>query len=484
MPAVLPTDADSRPFVACIIDGRHIEMSPSTYIPVFSAEKQRIVHYSQSADLNAAKLAIESSWDAFKTYRRASVDERQRLLLKAADIFDDTISDAMQRQMTETSCSIEWAKMNAGSMSVICRELARVLPDPLMGNTRTLAGDQKSTVVREPVGPVLSIIPWNGALLLCVRAVATALAAGCTVLLKASELCPWTHQFVVETFLQAGFPAGSVNMIVSSRTAAAEVTEAIISHPSLRKIEFIGSAVVGKAIGAMAAKSLKPIIMELGDQSPVIVLEDADLDKAAQSCAQGAMLLHGQVCFSTERIIVLSSIKDRFCRLLSAAVGALPSAGFAVSNDFARKAKLAIDDAVSHGAKFLAGSGAMLGPASLSPSILTDVMPESALSKSEAFAPTAFVIAVENDEDAVAEANSREGGMSASIFTSNRDRGVRLAEELEFGMIQINQTTLAIEPSIKGPATCVKGSGWGSAGGRYGIENFIYYKAISFEEPR
>ncbi|RSL57602.1 hypothetical protein CEP54_008191 [Fusarium duplospermum] len=249
-----------------------------------------------------------------------------------------------------------------------------------------------------------------------VRAVATALAAGCTVILKASEMCPWTNQFVAETFLEAGFPKGSVNLIVSSRGTAAEITEAVISHPHLRKIEFIGSPAVGKAIGAMAAKYLKPTIMELGDQSPLIVLEDADLSKAAQACAQGATLLHGQ----------------------------------------------------------------RLGPASISPSILVDVPRGSILSSQEGFAPTAFVVEVENDEEAIAEANSREGGMSAAIFTRNRERAIALAKELEFGMVQINDMTLAIKPSIKGPAACTKGSGWGCAGGKYGIEEFVHYKVITF----
>ncbi|RMJ10390.1 hypothetical protein CDV36_009982 [Fusarium kuroshium] len=202
----------------------------------------------------------------------------------------------MNRQMTETSCNEDWAKMNAGSMSVICQELAAALED-----LSDPVHDGRSIVVREPIGPVLSIIPWNGALLLAVRAVATTLAAGCTVILKASEMCPWTHQFVAETFLKAGFPKGSVNLIVSSRGTAAEITETVISHPHLRKIEFIGSPVVGRAIGAMAAKYLKPTIMELGDQSPLIVLDDADLSKAAQACAQGATLLHGQSTISENK---------------------------------------------------------------------------------------------------------------------------------------------------------------------------------------
>ncbi|RSM07650.1 hypothetical protein CDV31_008543 [Fusarium ambrosium] len=222
--------------------------------------------------------------------------------------------------------------------------------------------------------------------------------------------------------------------------------------------------------------------MELGDQSPFIVLDDADLFKAAHACVQGATLLHGQVCFSTERIIVVSSIKDRFYSLLEEAIDALPSPGFAVSNTFADKAYVAAQNVLSRGATLVAGSSQRLGPASISPNILADVPRGSILSSQEGFAPTAFVVEVENDEEAIAEANSREGGMSAAIFMNSQERAIALAKELEFGMVQINDMTLAIKPSIKESATCTKGSGWGCAGGKYGIEQFIHYKAMSFRD--
>ncbi|RSL53553.1 hypothetical protein CEP53_007719 [Fusarium sp. AF-6] len=439
MPSVLPKDAEGQPFVACIIDSQPLSKSHRPYIPVFSSEKQKIVHFSQSVDANTAVLAVESSWESFQTYQKTPTDERRRLLTKAAELFDSGISDSMHRQMAETSCNEDWAKMNANSMSVIYEELAAAL-----GDLSNPVHDGRSIVMKEPIGPVLSIIPWN------------------------------------ETFLEAGFPKGSVNLIISSRGTAAEITEAVISHPNLRKIEFIGSPVVGRAIGAMAAKYLKPTIMELGDQSPLIVLEDANLRKAAQACAQGATLLRGQVCFSTERIIVVSSIKDKFYSLLKEAIDAIPSAGFAVSNTFADKAYVAVQDALSRGARLVAGSSQRLGPASISPSILADVPRGSILSSQEGFSPIAFVVEVDNDEEAIAEANSREGGMSAAIFTNNRERAIALGKELGFGMVQINDMTLAIKPSIKGPATCTKGSGWGCASGKYGIEEFIHYKSITF----
>ena len=234
-------------------------------------------------------------------------------------------------------------------------------------------------------------------------------------------------------------------MIMADRSAGAAVTEAVIAHDALRKIEFIGSVAVGKSIGSVAAKHLKPILMELGDQSPAIVLDDADLSNAAKLCARGATMHHGQVCFSTERIIVQSSVHDEFARLLVAAVQEISPTAIAISNSHAEKAKATIDDAIRGGAKFLSGNGEMTGPASIAPSILTEVGRNSLLSSSEAFAPTAFLVAVGSDEEAVVEANSRLGGLSASVFTGSYERGLLVSRELEFGMVQVNNMTLFAE---------------------------------------
>lgn len=318
---------------------------------------------------------------------------------------------------------------------------------------------------------------WNAAVTLAARGIASALAAGCTVVLKASELCPGTHKILVDIFHEAGFPSGALNLIMADRPAGAEITNAVIAHPAIHKVEFIGSANVGKIIASFAAKHLKPVLLELGDQSPAIVLDDADLPRAAKLCAMGAMIHHGQVCFSTERIIVQSSVMDEFVRLLIDEVKSISSAGTAVSSAGAKKANAAIQDAIQDGAKFLYGSSDMVDSATLAPSILTNVDRKSIISTSEAFGPTVFVTVVDTENEAIEEANSRIGGLSASVFTQSYERGLRVARELEFGGVQINNMTVFAEPG--GPVTGHKGSGWGSNGGRYGIEEFLYNKAVS-----
>jgi acyl-CoA reductase-like NAD-dependent aldehyde dehydrogenase len=261
--------------------------------------------------------------------------------------------------------------------------------------------------------------------------------------MKASELCPWTHQLITETFLEAGFPPGTVNMVMADRSVGPAITETLIAHPGIRKVEFIGSAPVGKIIGSVCAKHLKPIFMELGDQSPAIILEDADLQRASQQCAQGAMAHQGQVCFSTERIIVMNSVLDEFSKLLVQALEGMGKLGgpakTSVTKAATDKAKGNIDAAIKDGAKFLFGSSDMNGPSNLAPSILTNVDRNSAVSSGEAFAPTALLMSVNTEEEAVAEANSRIGGLSASVFTSSYEKGLRLARELEFGELRVGK---------------------------------------------
>ena len=247
------------------------------------------------------------------------------------------------------------------------------------------------------------------------------------------------------------------------------------------------------SLEALAGKYLKPVLMELGDQSPAIVLHDADLEKAAQMCAQGAMLHQGQVCFSTERIIVHSAVREKFENLLVAAVKNFESDGGAVTTAGAQKAKATIDDAVKDGARFLFGSSEMNG-AVIKPSILTDVNPKSSISTSEAFAPTVIVTSVNTIAEAIEEANSRSGGLSAAVFTTSFEKGLRIAQELDFGQVQINNMTLSAQREYSpaqyiesllildlatNPTTGFKGSGWGSNGGRYGIEEFLFNKAVS-----
>ena len=267
------------------IDGKKVQSQ--TTFPVISASSGDTVHHAQSASVEESLSAANAAGRAFKTWKRATIQSRRQLILKVAQIFQRDMDEFIQLQCLETSASKPWATNNVNGTVGYLHEIAA----QISGVTGTIPENDKpgamSFVFKEPVGPILCIPPWNAALILSTRAIATAIAAGCTVVLKASELCPATHYKILETFVEAGLPAGVLNSIQVRREDAAEVTEALIADRNIRKIEFIGSANVGRIIGATAAKHLKPVLMELGGKCPAIVLDDADLEQAADLCAKG-----------------------------------------------------------------------------------------------------------------------------------------------------------------------------------------------------
>ena len=301
-------------------------------------------------------------------------------------------------------------------------------------------------VFKEAIGSVLVIPPWNAAMILSGRAITAAIGAGCTVVMKASELSPLTHALLAEVFRDAGLPKGVINVVHSRREDAAAVTEALIAHPSIRKIDFIGSAAVGRLVGATAAKYLKPVTMELGGKCPAIVLDDADLPKAAHMCASGAMLHHGQICFGTERIIVEQKVADEFIALLVKQVEATKmNGGVAVSERIAANGLNILKDAKEKGAKFLTGDAELLGKNSICPALI-QIDPKTKIEAmkivdEESFTPTASVYVVENDDEAIALANRSAYGLNAAIHTRNLERAIKMGRELEYGQVHTNCPT-------------------------------------------
>ncbi|EXJ66245.1 uncharacterized protein A1O5_10397 [Cladophialophora psammophila CBS 110553] len=460
-----------------VIGGDVVSLPESQNFPVIQGSTGDAIHCAQSATVDVGIKAVETAAEVFKAWRKTPLSQRRAVLNKVADILETKAEELAKREIPETSCDPHWPEFEVTYASKFVRETSAnvstvqgSIPDSEVSGTTSL-------VFREPVGVVLTIIPWNAPTILACRGIAAALAAGCTVVFKASELCPWTHQLVLEVFTEAGLPAGALNKIQCSRADGPAVTEAIISHPALREVEFIGSATVGRIIGSIAGKHLKPVLMELGDQSPVIVLEDADLKAAAENCVRATVAHHGQICFGTERIIVHQKVALEFTQLLVEATKAMPSAGHAITVEAAKRAHDILEEAVADGAKYLVGNAKYTGRTSLEPSILTDVSSKSRLSHEESFAPSATLYVVKSDEEALALANNTPYGLSASVFTRNHVKGLALARDLEFGQIQINSHTMSV--NVSAPQTGFKGSGWGSNGAAYGIGEFLFSKHVS-----
>lgn len=335
-------------------------------------------------------------------------------------------------------------------------------------------------VFKEPIGPILCIAPWNAALILATRAIASAIAVGCTVVFKASELCPKTHAAITQAFVASGAPPGVLNQIQCRREDAEAVTETLIAHEGIRKVEFIGSAAVGKRIMGTAAKYLKPVLMELGGKCPALVLDDADLAEAAKQCALGAVLHHGQICFSTERIIVLSSVAEAFQKHLVKAMENMSGpAGSAVSNSIAKHAEDVIRDAQDKGEKVLTGGvGNESGGLSLKPTIILNPSPSSRILDEETFGPSASLYVVSSDAEAIELANRSAYGLNATVWTRDMSRFMKMSRELEYGQVHANSISVYTSPT--GSQGGVKGSGFGRQNGKWGLDEFVVEKFVSW----
>jgi acyl-CoA reductase-like NAD-dependent aldehyde dehydrogenase len=289
---------DGESVVPCVIDGKPVVLPSTQNFPVIQSSTGSTVHYAQSATVEVALQAADSAWHAFQSWKRSTVDTRRDILLRAADILQRRSEEAQKRNISETSAPTTWTFWDVVYAAKQVREAASCVTTAVHGSIPMHSNPEiTSLVFKEAIGPVLMIPPWNAALILSFRSIAHIIAAGCTVVLKASEACPFTHQIILEVLEEAGLPSGVVNQIHCARKDAGAVTEALIAHQGIRKVEFIGSAAVGKIIGGLAAKYLKPILMELGDQSPCIILEDADLKAAAAVAAEAGEF----VSKSTER---------------------------------------------------------------------------------------------------------------------------------------------------------------------------------------
>jgi acyl-CoA reductase-like NAD-dependent aldehyde dehydrogenase len=327
-----------------------------------------------------------------------------------------------------------------------------------------------SLALREPVGVVLGIAPWNAPVILGCRAIATPLACGNTVILKASERCPRTHALIVEAFAAAGFPEGVVNLVTNDPGDAAEVVGALIDHPAVRRINFTGSTAVGRIVAERAARNLKPVLLELGGKAPLVVLDDADLDQAVAAAAFGAFMNAGQICMSTERIIVLEAVADEFARKLAEKAAGMPAAaiGAQVDDAAATDVQSLIEDALAKGARKLAEGCA---------TVLDGVTSVMRLYRDESFGPVVGIIRVKDEEDAIRVANDSEYGLAASVFTREVARGLKVARRIRSGICHINGPTVHDEPQM--PFGGVGASGYGRFGGKAGIEAFTELRWVT-----
>jgi acyl-CoA reductase-like NAD-dependent aldehyde dehydrogenase len=344
--------------------------------------------------------------------------------------------------------------------------------------------------LRQPCGVVLGIAPWNAPVILGVRALAMPLACGNTVVLKASEASPFTHRLIGQVLHDAGLGDGVVNVICNAPEDAPAIVARLIANPAVRRVNFTGSTHVGRIVAELCARQLKPALLELGGKAPLLVLDDADLDAAVAAAAFGAYFNQGQICMSTERLIVDAKVADAFVQKLAAKVTELragpaddPNAvlGSLIDALAGERIQTLVDDAVSKGARLAAGGG--LHGSIMQPVLLDGVTDSMRLYREESFGPVAVVLRGEGDEALLRLANDSEFGLSAAIFSRDVSRALALAQRVESGICHINGPTVHDEAQM--PFGGVKSSGYGSYGSRASIEHFTQLRWVTVQNgPR
>ena len=423
---------------------------------------------------------------AFPAWAAQGPNARRAVLMKAADALEARKEAFVAAMMAETGSTAGWAMFNLGLAAGMVREAA-ALTTQIAGEV--IPSDKPgclAMVLKEPVGVILGIAPWNAPIILGVRAIAVPLACGNAVILKASEICPRTHALIVEAFAEAGFPAGVVNLVTNAPEDAAEVVGALIDAPEVKRINFTGSTAVGRIIAQRAAGHLKPCLLELGGKAPLVVLADADLDEAVKAAAFGAFMNQGQICMSTERIIVVDAVADEFAAKFAAKAQSMPVGdpregktplGAVIDRKTVDHVNALIDDAVSKGATLLSGGKAdsVLMPAT----VVDGVSAAMNLYRDESFGPVVAMIRARDEAHAVELANDSEYGLSAAVFTRDVARGLTIARQIRSGICHVNGPTVHDEAQM--PFGGVGASGYGRFGGRQGIDSFTETRWITVE---
>jgi acyl-CoA reductase-like NAD-dependent aldehyde dehydrogenase len=448
-----------------------------------------VVGTAAAAGPEDATAAADAARAAFADWSRSQPGERRQILLKAAEVLSERAERIAGIVTEETGGVFGWGMFNVQLAAGMLREAAaqayglvgEVIPSDVPGKL--------AMGVRQPAGVVVAIAPWNAPVILATRSVATPIAYANTVVLKASEICPRTHAEVARALVDAGLPPGVINLITNDPADAGAVVDAVIEHPATRRINFTGSTRVGRIIAEKAGRQLKRVLLELGGKAPMVVLRDADLDRAAAAASFGAFFHQGQICMSTERIVADRAVADALAEKLVARASALPvgdprEAGTAIgpliNAQALERVGALVEDAVSHGAEALTGGEAQ--GSCFPPTVLRGVTRKMRIYSEESFGPLVTVVPVDGPDEAVAVANDTEYGLSAAVFSENVPAALELAQRIESGICHVNDTTVQDEPQM--PFGGVKASGWGRFGGRAALEEFTELRWITVQEQR
>jgi acyl-CoA reductase-like NAD-dependent aldehyde dehydrogenase len=467
-----------------IIDGKDVPASET--FDVYESTTGDVVHSAPAASAEQAVAAVESADRAFETWRDSTPIERRSILNKAVEILQKRKDELVDAMVRETGAKPSWCAFNVKVGIEFVMEgagmVTQIKGDILPSNDKGML----AFVFKEPVGVVLGIAPWNAPIILSIRSFITPIVCGNTAILKASESSPYTQYLVADCFRQAGLPAGVLNFICCPRNSAAAVTEAMVAHDAVTRVNFTGSTAVGRIIGNMCARYMKPVVLELGGKAPMVVLKDANLEEAVKAAAFGAMMHQGQICMSTERVIVHRSVAEKFKQLFQAKINSLYSAdpkqdpkapiGSLITQAAGNRVRGLLEDALSKGASVLGGKLEIKGSIS-QPIALTNVNKSMDIYYQESFGPTVAVYEFDTNEEAIKLANDTEYGLVSSVYSDDIPEALAVARRIKSGSCHINGPTVHDEPHL--PLGGQKSSGYGRFGGLACINEFTEERVVT-----
>jgi succinate-semialdehyde dehydrogenase/glutarate-semialdehyde dehydrogenase len=474
---------DSRLFrQACYIDGAWVAATSHGAIDVDNPATGEIVGIVPRLGRTETRQAIDAASRAFPGWRAKTAKERAVVMRRWFDLMMANQEDLARLMTTEQGKPLGESRGEvayaASFLEWFGEEAKRVYGDTIPGHQP----DKRIVVIKQPIGVVACITPWNFPLAMITRKAGPAIAAGCSVVLKPASQTPFSALALAELAERAGVPPGVFNVITGS---AGEIGAELTTNPIVRKLSFTGSTETGKLLMAQCAGTVKKLSLELGGNAPFIVFDDANLDAAAEGAMMSKYRNTGQTCVCANRLLVQDSVYDAFADKLAAAVRKLvPAPGFEagatqgplIDDRAVEKVESHIADATAKGAKVLVGGKRHArGGRFFEPTILIDVTPAMAVAREETFGPVAPLFRFKTEADAIALANDTEFGLAAYFYGRDVGRIFRVAEALEYGIVGINTGIISTEVA---PFGGVKESGLGREGSKYGLEEFLEIKYL------
>ena len=467
----------------CFVNGEWIEANSKDTISVNNPATLKEIGTVPKCGKEETKKAIDAANAAWPTWKSTSAKERSIILRKWFDLIISNKEELAQIMTIEQGKPINESRgeivYGASFIEWFAEEAKRVygdtIPDPLT--------DRRIVVLKQPVGVVASITPWNFPNAMITRKCAPALAVGCPVVIKPASQTPYSALALAALAEEAGFPKGTLNVITGK---ASEIGDELATNPIVRKLSFTGSTEIGKVLMAKCAGTVKKVSMELGGHAPFIVFDDANIDDAVIGAMQSKFRNTGQTCVCANRVYVQEKVYEEFCQKFVEAVSKMKvgdgleedvTSGPLIDENSLNKVEEHVQDAVKMGAKVaIGGSKHSLGMNFYQPTILTDVTPQAKITFEETFGPVAPVYKFKDEKEVIDLANNSPYGLASYFYSRDIGRVWRVAEALEYGMVGVNT---GLTSKAEAPFGGIKESGLGREGSKYGIDDFIEIKYVN-----